>query len=112
MTEAEEIKMLRQALCVAREALRAPINDWKGDCERLALSVINDVLAATVPTTEPQKPVNDGWIPWEGGECPIKNIPTAEVKYRNGDKATDKPNNFQWDDEGLSHDIIAYRIVN
>ena len=47
MTDAEKIKLLRQALCVAREALRAPANEWKGDCERLALDVINDVLAPT-----------------------------------------------------------------
>ena len=57
MTEAEEIKMLRQALCVAREALRAPINDWKGDCERLALSVINDVLATSDHIVEPAEKV-------------------------------------------------------
>ena len=53
MTDAEEIKMLHQSLCVAREALRAPINEWKGECERLALDVINDALASSDHIVEP-----------------------------------------------------------
>ena len=52
-----KIKMLHQSLCVAREALRAPINEWKGDCERLALGVINDVLATSDHIVEPAEKV-------------------------------------------------------
>lgn len=58
---------------------------------------------------------SNGWIDWQGGECPVDSDAIVEVKYRkpsplhfNNDRAGD----FTWSHDGSGGDIIAYRIVN
>jgi hypothetical protein len=61
----------------------------------------------------------DGWIEWEGGECPVGRDAVVEVRFRveprnpryrsRGERA----GSLRWDHAGpdSSGDIIAYRLV-
>lgn len=40
---------LRAAALVAQWALREPLNDWKGECERKALDALSEALAEVKP---------------------------------------------------------------
>lgn len=54
----------------------------------------------------------DGWIKWEGGDCPVADEARVEIKYMDG-----KIENFahgcsyRWDIAGHHYDIIAYRPI-
>ena len=72
------------------------------------------IAKAEAALAEPQAAA-DGWIPWNGGECPINNGVWFWLRFRNGHQFG--PHNgaaiWRWDhnrflEEG---DIIAYRIV-
>ncbi|GEM_PF-3747863 len=56
--------------------------------------------------------VQDGWIPWGGGECPVHDHVEYEVKYRDGATFVGRlASSCFWDHDGTEGDIIAYRIV-
>lgn len=67
---------------------------------------------------------NDGWIGWGGGECPVEEGTRVDVRYRNGEEnhhirsgisfcdtgSNPDFNAGDWDNDGNSLDIIAYRL--
>lgn len=56
--------------------------------------------------------LNDGWIEWNGGECPVEPDLRVGVKLRDGKQWDDKTAEiFRWNHVDNSHDIIAYRVV-
>ena len=69
------------------------------------------------------QPADDGWIPWAGGKCPVPNGTVVDVKYRDEyvgrglpanesvDAAEDDAGPAYWRADGMSNDIIAYRVV-
>lgn len=63
---------------------------------------------------ENTKPGDDGWIEWNGGECPVNSDVLVEVKYR-GYTATWNlplhPGMLYWSSNNSPTDIIAYRIA-
>ncbi len=62
---------------------------------------------------------NDGWIEWNGGECPVELDSYVECKLRNGREQIELASKFRWwwvyerPDCGIdkAYDIISYRIV-
>ena len=70
--------------------------------------------AALAASKEPLKfSGDDGWMLWQGGECPVDSDAIVEVKYRkpnpyqlNNERAGD----FAWAHDGIDDDIIAYRL--
>lgn len=62
----------------------------------------------------------DGWIKWEGGECPVEKGTLVDVKYRDGRKKYSLPAMEQietpdakrvyWINHSMGNDIIAYRL--
>lgn len=72
------------------------------------------IARAEAALTEP-KPAADGWIPWAGGECPVGPDAWVEAKLRDGKawigKEAQRGEEWLWDHEGGSDDIIAYRVV-
>ena len=71
---------------------------------RAAIAKAEAILAAPQPSA-------DGWIPWEGGECPVERGDVVRVKAKNGEIDTDKAHFYDWWHTGSSFDIIAYRVV-
>lgn len=105
------IDRLRASRSRAKRLLR------RKDLERAKAAAI----ACTAGTPAPQ-PASDGWIKWEGGECPVAEGTMLDVRYRDGtvrgnipalvwadfeDDATEP----YWENDGISNDIVAYRIV-
>lgn len=64
---------------------------------------------------------NDGWIDWDGGECPVPEGALVDVRYRDSEKFPDKMGTVaaifggfgatkkHWTHHGWPNDIIAYR---
>jgi hypothetical protein len=54
----------------------------------------------------------EGWIEWSGGECPLADNTRHEVRFRDGSiEADDEPQTWNWSEDGVEGDIIAYRVV-
>jgi hypothetical protein len=56
----------------------------------------------------------DGWIPWEGGECPVEHRTKVLVRYRNAGQPDIKwpAGGHRWGHTGMFTDIIAYKVVD
>lgn len=62
--------------------------------------------------TTVEEPAGDAdWIPWAGGECPVGDDVTVEVKLSNGKSHIGTAYVFKWKHDVVSPEIIAYRIV-
>lgn len=79
--------------------------------------VVADDWATAIITREQYEAAlaakNDGWIEWDGGECPVNGDTVVEVKYRNpfpGHINNRQGCYFSWSHEGDDGDIIAYRL--
>ena len=63
------------------------------------------------------QPADDGWIPWEGGECPVAHGTIVDVRLRLGCEGCAVASNWRWCHETRGNpileggDIIAYRVV-
>ena len=69
------------------------------------------IYKAESAMAEPQ-PAADGWITWEGGECPVAGDTVVEIRCRNLVSDSGEADSFDWDhlaDSG--YNVIAYRIV-
>lgn len=55
--------------------------------------------------------LNDGWIEWKGGLCPLKYADNVQVIFRNGKTSTRHAVMYGWDVYGSAYDIIAYRVI-
>ena len=79
-----------------------------------------DVMSYRILEDEPAPPDTDGWIEWHGGECPVAKGTLVDVKHRDGNVHLNQsalldaplPNGCaeDWDNDGVSGDIIAYRL--
>jgi hypothetical protein len=77
------------------------------------------MLDVLLPPTDTYRQIeNDGWIEWKGGEMPVSENSTVDVRLRNGEVRLSEPaNSFIWS-HGYYHyvpetavDIIAYRQI-
>ena len=94
------------------------------DCERVMSEELKGLLViqpelknarAAIAKAEAiladQQPADDGWIPWEGGDCPVGIEVVTQVKGRGGGVDTDKAHFYDWQHAGRSFDIVASRVV-
>lgn len=74
---------------------------------------INDLVAYGALYGEARLSTNyeSDWIEWCGGECPVREDATVEVKLRSGKSNNRHAHAFSWWHDGEASDIIAYRIV-
>lgn len=75
------------------------------------------------PQVESQEKQDDGWIPWNGGECPVdpetrvfyqlraENISTIKRHARDYPESHSYAANFRWTHEDSVSDIVAYKVV-
>lgn len=64
--------------------------------------------AAQAPS---ETPVEDAWIVWNGGECPVPEKTLVECRLRNGDTGEDVAEVWDWSHGDYTYDIVAYRVV-
>ena len=56
--------------------------------------------------------LNDGWIEWHGGECPVDADTVVEVRLASTKVVTGLAADYQWsNDDPWTVRIIAYRVV-
>ena len=56
--------------------------------------------------------LNDGWIEWRGGDCPVAPDTRVEVKFRDGIMDDEENADFwTWPHYGHGRNIIAYRVL-
>ena len=100
------------------------------DCERVMSEELKGLLViqpelknaraaiakAEATLADPQ-PAEDGWIPWEGGDCPVAHSTIVDVRLRNQGEGRAVASNWRWYHETRGNpilegaDIIAYRVV-
>lgn len=80
-----------------------------------AVTVARAAIARAEAALAAPQPDANGWVPWAGGECPVDQDTWVEVTLRNGKswigKEAQRGEEWLWDHDGGSDDIIAYRIV-
>jgi len=62
-------------------------------------------------TEYPAPIADDGWIKWNGGECPVDAETLVKIEWRNGNTALGRAYHFLWMHDDGYDDIIAYRII-
>ena len=62
------------------------------------------------------EPAADGWIEWNGGECPVSGDPNVSVKFASGEVSTKTRRASIWDwrhhDGADWKNIIAYKVIS
>ena len=76
-------------------------NDVADDCNSsiITRSQYESALAAS-----------EGWIEWEGGECPVDGAEIVHVKFRTGSEDPGVAGVWHWEHDGSHTGIIAYRL--
>jgi hypothetical protein len=67
-----------------------------------------------VPSEQPPTEDPDGWIKWDGGECPVGDGVMVNYRFRDDDH-DNLPLialNLRWSHVGSCYDIVAYRIIH
>lgn len=100
-------------------ALYGPYTSDKGvqGLSRPLLYIIKDTIPDPVPQPEPvteiidcRKKEDDGWIPWSGGERPVPKDTFVRCRLRNQGELYLRAGDFDWNNLGDNHDIIAYKV--
>lgn len=62
---------------------------------------------------ESPAPVDNQWIEWNGGECPIPDYVNFKVRLQSGDEgpALDVASGYHWEHNRGSANIIAYMLI-
>ena len=62
---------------------------------------------------DPQEELDDGWIDWKGGMCPVDADTRVKIKHRDGMMSRNfaKAICFRWDHIGNISDIVAYKVL-
>ena len=69
-----------------------------------------DAMLAAREAGKPKED-GDGWIEWDGGECPVDSDMRVEVEMFSGETEIQPANQFRWNKAGYLGDIIAYRVL-
>src|SRR5690554_420381 len=74
---------------------------------------LDDRIGSWMPEWETVGADADGWIPWNGGECPLPDDARIKVMTRNGveHRLPIHAGNQRWGHGGGQYDIIAYRPI-
>ena len=60
---------------------------------------------------DPSLAADDGWIEWNGGECPVPGDTPLRLKRRDGGSGTGIAGAMHWAHMGVGSDSIAYRVI-
>ena len=68
--------------------------------------------AQVEPESKAPQGAEDGWIPWNGGNCPVDGDCDVIVRFRDeSDKPECPAKYYAWHHDGAYDDIIAYKVV-
>jgi hypothetical protein len=120
----DKTKSTDHADCIARHLIDRYSVDTDGVLHAAklawrALAFLETLLEGqqNVAVVKPEEPltvktVDDGWIIWTGGKCPIAGETEVDVKLRECGEHTlnGYAENFRWKHEQIGSDITAYKI--
>lgn len=117
MREVKDLHQLNSQLTQALRAIRLECQSsmgGKAGIKKLADFALGNVDAAKPGADEAPKPDADGWIKWEGGECPVLKGVRVQVRLRNGDEPVQSrpAERWVWTHERMGSDIMAYRLAD
>ena len=105
----EITKELMEALKLAKSNALGMSSTWH--------VVTAKVIAKAEAILAAPQPADDGWIPWEGGDCPVAHSTIVDVRLRNGWEGDLLASVWCWhhatqeSSDVKELDIIAYRVV-
>ena len=73
----------------------------------IALQMAADRLAKSAP--QPPLPSSDGWIPHDGGPCPVGMETRVKIRFRIGSEDEEVAGVYDWFHRSTVGDIIAYK---
>lgn len=79
-----------------------------------AYAMADAMLAARSAAARPEQPAqdDDGWIEWNGGECPVPAGTLVDYQMCGGAEERNVPaSGLRWSHMVCSSDIVAYRVV-
>lgn len=70
-------------------------------------------IAAPETPEPPAMDGDDGWIKWNGGDCPMSTAIAVQVKLRSGIRGEGLAGDLSWRhiESRAKADIVAYRII-
>lgn len=86
---------------------------WYSEVDTEAIFSVNGPKNPNWRNTLEQRPINDGWIQWHGGECPVDISTVVQVSFKGKDgieKIFCPAGELRWSRRGFG-DIIAYRVI-
>lgn len=82
------------------------------DMRRDAYARTDAAIASAEAALAAPQPDADGWIPWAGGECPVRPDDDVDIRLRDECSLISWPaGRLRWTVSGSASDIIAYRVV-
>jgi hypothetical protein len=73
---------------------------------------IRGTLSSTFGASPDPDGLTDGWVKWEGGECPVPKSANVEVRFRHGGPSYFcDASLYDWQHYSHGYDIIAYKVV-
>ena len=113
----EITKELLDALRDAEEALSHVENNLHVRVNPPTLGRMREAIAKAEAALAAPQPSDNGWIPWEGGDCPVETKGyDLFLRFRDGSERSDyvtraRGYDWKWERRGHPADIIAYRVV-
>ena len=78
---------------------------------KAVLARIAELEAELASQTATPQPDSDGWIEWNGGECPVDRGTMIDAKFRNENRwSFCFAHGLCWRHNSVPGDIIAYRV--
>jgi len=95
--------------------LRFDVEEWPALC--VAIDDMVRGIKENEEKPEPPEEGDDGWLSWNGGECPVSETVFVKYKLFSGLEAVDRAGRLRWEHlffEGTdgSSNIIAYKVVD
>ena len=105
----DALRDAEEALSHVENNLHVRVNPPTLGRMREAITKAEAILAATQS--------DDGWIPWEGGDCPVAHGTVVDVRFRDGWEGDGLASKWRWhhatqeNSDVKELDIVAYRVV-
>ena len=94
------------------ECIEIQPDEWPFLRDAIDRMFVEIAEAQVEPESKAPQGAEDGWIPWEGGDCPVGGNCDVTVRFRDESDAPPCPARFyEWCHDGAYDDIIAYKVV-
>lgn len=109
-----DYERFREALFAGRKEMHPTWSDrFSGHLGEFDKATIRGLIAAYPAlkrAMEGDKP-DDGWIEWEGGECPVPRGTRVDIEFRNGQVHKNLlASSWSWEEE-KGYTIARYRVL-